>query len=758
MARRVTLHCGIAAEIRRRRGWFIAAAVIVFTAALHAQAALKVDPFLGIEGGGNTIPGPSMPFGMIKPGPDVGANQANSGWEATGRINGFSQTHVSGSGGGPKYGNILVQPTVGAPRATGSGSDREDEKGTIGYYRVRLRRYGIGVEITAAERSAIYRLTFPATQQANILIDAGHCLTWISKAGEGQFIVGSQVQVISPTEVSGSSSVIGGWNRQTRPYTVFFYAVSDTPAQNWGTWRDGRLHPGEKAEGQEPRSRTGAWLSFATKQGQRVGLKVGISFVSIEQARRNLSNEIPGFDFDRVHADAVSAWNKALDAVELKGATPQQEQMFLTALYHSMLMPVDRTGDNPLWQSNEPYYDDFYAIWDTFRTSGPLLTLIAPQRETDLVRALVDIYRHEGWLPDARSGNFTGRMQGGSNADMLIGDAYVKHLPGIDWNEAYAGVIHDAEVSPPEPLNEGRGGLDDWKNRGYVSMESTDRSASLHMEYAADDFEIALMAGGLGHEADFRKYLARSGNWGHLWDSQFEEGGVHGFIRPRHRDGTWKKSFTAMQSSTWGGDTFYEGNSWTYSLYVPQDVAGLIRKSGGSQRFVDRLDAFFEVPERYDVGNEPGFLSPYLYIWAGRQDKTAERVREIVAKSYHLGRKGLPGNDDSGAMSSWYAFSVMGIFPNAGQDVYLIGSPAIPKVILHLAGDKTFVIEAETVSDVNRYVVSAILNDQPLDHAWLRHEDIVHGGRLVLEMADKPGKWPTGQPPPSSSDLKSVLP
>jgi predicted alpha-1,2-mannosidase len=754
----VTLHCGAKARLGQTRNWITAAALIVLAAALHAQAALKVDPFLGIEGGGNTIPGPSMPFGMIKPGPDVGANQANSGWEPTGQINGFSQTHVSGSGGGPKYGNILIQPTIGVPRATGSGSDRENEKGTIGYYRVGLRRYGIGVEITTAERSAIYRFTYPAAQQANLLIDAGHCLSWISKAGEGQFIANSQVQILSPTEVSGSSSVTGGWNKQTRPYTVYFYAVSDTPAQKWGTWRDGRLHAGERIEGPEPGSKTGAWLSFATRQGQRVGLKVGISFLSVEQARRNLGSEIPGFDFDRVHADAVSAWNRALGAVELKGATAEQEQMFYTALYRSMLMPVDRTGENPLWQSDEPYYDDFYAIWDTFRTSGPLLTLIAPQRETGIVRALVDIYRHEGWLPDARSGNFTGRSQGGSNADMLIGDAYVKHLPGTDWNEAYAGVMNDGEVSPPEPINEGRGGLDDWKKLGYVSMEGTDRSASLHMEYAANDFEIALMARGLGHEADFRRYLARSGNWGRLWDSQFEEGGVQGFIRPRHRDGTWKMNFTAMLTSTWGGDTFYEGNSWTYSLYVPQDVAGLIRKSGGSQRFVDRLDAFFDVPGRYDVGNEPGFLSPYLYIWAGRQDKTAERVREIVAKSYHVGRKGLPGNDDSGAMSSWYAFSAMGVFPNAGQDVYLIGSPAIPEVTLHLAGDRTFAIEAKNVSDVNRYVVSATLNGRPLDHAWLRHEDIVQGGRLVLEMAEKPGRWPTGELPPSSSDLQPKMP
>jgi predicted alpha-1,2-mannosidase len=748
---------GMAAQRRGWRNWFIVAAGCGLTAVLQAQVATKVDPFLGIDGGGNTIPGPSLPFGMIKPGPDVGANQANSGWEPKGPINGFSQTHVSGTGGGPKYGNILVQPTTGAPQTTGYGSDRNDEQGTIGYYRVRLQRYGIDVEITAAERAAIYRFTYPATRRANLLIDTGHCLSWISSAREGQYIAGSRITIVSPTEVSGWSSVTGGWNKQPRPYTVYFYAISNTPAENWGKWRNGHLHATLARATGRSGDRTGAWLSFATRPGQRVILKIGVSFVGVEQAKHNLDTEIPDFDFDKVHAAAVSTWNRALSVVELKGATPDQEQMFYTALYHAMLMPVDRTGDNPLWRSDEPYYDDFYAIWDTFRTSGPLLTLLAPERETGIVRALIDIYRHEGWLPDARSGNFTGRVQGGTDADILIGDAYVKHLPNIDWNKAYAAVVNDAEDVPPDPIDEGRSGLEGWKRLGYVSVEGSDRPGSKQMEYAADDFDVALLARGLGHEAEFRKYLARSGNWKRLWDANFEAGGIRGFIRPRHRDGRWKSNFTAMESCSWGGDTFYEGNSWTYSLFVPQDGAGLIQRSGGRKAFVDRLDAFFDVPGRYDVGNEPGFLSPYLYIWAGRQDKTAQRIRAIIARSYHTGRKGLPGNDDSGAMSSWYAFGVMGIFPNAGQDSYLIGSPEIPKITLHLADHKTFIIEAQHVSATNQYVAGATLNGEPLNRAWLRHEEIMRGGRLVLEMASMPAAWPTGEAPPSSSDVQSDI-
>ena len=731
---------------------FLSSALSVCFASLNceAQVSSHVDPFLGAEGGGNTFLGPSMPFGMIKPGPDVGANESNSGWEPKGAVNGFSQTHVSGTGGGPKYGNILVQPTVGLPTLAGYGSQRENEQASLGYYSVVLKRYRIRAEVTTARRTALYRFTYPAASQANILLDAGHCLSWISDAGEGQFVTASQVSVLSPTEVIGFSSVKGGWNKQTRPYTVYFYAVTDSPATKWGTWQKKKMHAGVAEAEDESGGGVGAWLSFA-EAAQPVMMKIGISFRSVEQAKENAKKEISEFDFDRVHAEAVAAWERVLGKIQIAGATADQQQVFYTALYHAMLMPVDRTGENPLWQSAEPYYDDFYAVWDTFRTSNPLIALIAPEREADIVRALVDIYRHEGWLPDARSGNSTGRVQGGSNAEFLIADAFVKHLPGVDWAEAYKGMLTDAEVSPPDQTLMGRGGLEDWKSLGYVSMEGVDRPGSKQTEYAADDFEIALVAKGLGHQAEYEKYLKRSANWKNLWDENFAEGGVRGFIRPKHRDGRWKTDFTAMQSCSWGGDTFYEGNSWTYSTFVPQDVRGLIWQAGGPQRFVDRLDAFFDVPGRYDVGNEPGFLTPYLYIWAGRHDKTAERVRQIVAKNFHSGRNGLPGNDDSGAMSSWYAFGMMGFFPNAGQDAYLIGSPQVSQVTLHLDGGD-LVIEAQNFSPKNPYVVAVELNGRPLNRAWFRHEDIVHGGRLVLTMSATPGSWPSGDPPPSSSD------
>ena len=720
----------------------------------HAQFAQHVDPLLGAAGGGNVFPGPANPFGMIKPGPDMANGEgrdANAGWDENGDIRGFSQTHVSGTGGGARYGNILVQPTTGTVTPLDMQSPRADERASAGYYSVKLARYGVGVQIAAARRSAIYEFRYPEGAQDNLILDLSHLLRSGERQGENQSLVSCEIHIVSPSAVSGSTTVKGGWNKQPVPYTVYFYARTDIPAASYGTWTNGQLSSGNKSVHGDANAKTGAWLTFTPRTGQPVRMKIGISFISMEQARRNLDTEIPGYDLEAVHAAAIAKWDRALGRIELKGETPEQAQTFYTALYHTMLMPSDRTGENPLWRSNEPYYDDYYAIWDIFRTSGPLLTLIAPERETEIARALVDLYRHEGWLPDARSGNYNGRTQGGSNAEFMLTDAYVKGLKGIDWRTALAAEIHDAEIAPEDHFKEGRGGLDDWHNLGYVSIEGSDRPGSVDMEYAANDFEIALLAKGLRDEATYRKYLARSANWTKLWDANFTEGGFTGFIRPRHRDGSWLTPFTAMDDCTWGGTTFYEGNSWTYSFFVPHNVASLVDIMGGPDTFVRRLDAFFAVPERYDVGNEPGFLTPYLYIWAGRPDETDAHVRKIIADSFRAGLRGLPGNDDSGAMSSWYAFGQMGIFPNAGQDVYLIGSPAYEQTTLHLAGGKDFTIEARNLSADNIYVSAATLNGKPLDRAWLRHSEIVSGGHLVLTMAAAPGHWAEHDPPPSTS-------
>jgi predicted alpha-1,2-mannosidase len=271
------------------------------------------------------------------------------------------------------------------------------------------------------------------------------------------------------------------------------------------------------------------------------------------------------------------------------------------------------------------------------------------------------------------------------------------------------------------------------------------------MEYAANDYAIALMAKGLGKQSDFAKYSKRAGNWKNLWDKDATDQGFSGFVWPRHRDGSWKAKFDPLLTGTWGSDSFYEGNAWTYSTFVPQDVAGLIQASGGRDTFVKRMESFFDVPGRYDVGNEPGFLAPYLYLWAGHPNLTQTRIRSILAKNYHTGPKGLPGNDDSGAMSSWYVFGKMGFYPNAAQDVYLIGSPAFQRVTIHLANGRDFTVETEGNTPDKPYVAGATWNGKPYNRAWFTHEELMRGGVLRLKMSASPSSWGAAEPPPSMS-------
>jgi predicted alpha-1,2-mannosidase len=757
--------------------------VVIQASVVHAQDSSDVGTMLGADNGGNVFVGPTLPFGMAKPGPDYGDNEANSGWEPAGNLNGFSQLHVSGTGGGPKYGNILLQPMIGPPDPAHSSAPRQDEHAEVGYYSVKLGGSGIRAEITTARRTPVYRFTYPTTGQRTLLVDAGHLLMRRHDSPhrnpESQVVYSTDVEVLSPTEIAGMQASVMGWNIQTTPMKVYFYLVTDTPAVASGTWEDGKSAvPGAKTASYTmpftmstlpreamPVVSTGAYLTFAAGD-KPVLVKVGVSFISIDQAKKNAMREVAQFDFDGTRGAAVEAWNKALSTVKVDGGSPGERQQFATALYHSMLMPVDRTGENPLWQSATPYYDDFYCIWDTFRSSTPLLTLLDPARVTAILQSLLEIQDHDHFFLDGRSGNFAGRTQGGSNAEIMFTDAFVKHLSGLDWSRVYAAMVHDADVESTEPLRFGRGDLDEWKRLGYLSIEHSgatggpDRPGSRSMEYAANDYAVALMARGLHREADVKKFMARSENWKKLWDAEAvdhtEGGDVTGFIWIRHDDGRWKDNFDPHLSGTWYGDSFYEGTTWTYSLYVPHDVRALIKMTGGTTAFKKRLDLFFAAGTadsyRYDVGNEPGFLTPYLYNWIGDQSSTAKTIRDVISQSYHTGAAGLPGNDDSGAMGSFLAFNQMGFFPVAGQNLYVIGSPTFPRCSISLANGKTFSIVAENSSPANVYIAKAIWNGQPYQRSWFTHDQLMAGGELRLTMTDKPTHWDSGTVPPSMSD------
>lgn len=744
--------------------------LVIFSFAAQAQVANRppapthhvddVDPFIGVDWGGNTFIGAAVPFGMVKAGPDMQSfdgRPSGFGYMSGGVILGFSQLHLSGAAG--KYGNVLVAPVTGPLDLNDIKSPRKDEQDHPGYYAATLSRYRTRVELTSTRRVAVHRYTFLAGGPAHLTVNLSHCLNK-GPGSESQRFLGGEVHFVSERELEGIGRYAGGWNKGGE-YDVYFVMQLDTPATQirtqTRTWTDAGL-TGDRNARVDSDKPLGATFDFTARAGQVVNVKVGISFISTAQARKNIAEEAPGWNFASVRSASVAQWNKALSAIEIRGETASKRTQVYTAIYHTMLMPSDRTGENPYRATSypdHPYYDDYYAIWDTYRSSAPLLTLIAPDRERDLIRSLVDIYLHTGYMPDARSGNDNGRTQGGSNANVMVADAFVKGLKGIDYDTAFQAMLKDASVPPANTQKEGRGGILDYNAKGYVTI-ADERSGSRTVEYAYDDFAIAEVACGLHRFPEAKLFAQRAGNWQNLWDKDLTREGFKGFLRPRNPDGSWAEPYFVVRG-TWP-DFFYLGDLWTYSLYAPQDVRKLIQLAGGDKTFVQRLDNVF-YRQHFDVTNEPGFLIPVLYNWALRPDKTADVITALLEKAFTDQRSGIPGNDDSGAMSSWFLFNSIGFYPNAGQPIYLIGTPSFPDVTIQVGHGKTLRIIARNLDTqhLNRYVQSATLNGQPLENNWFRHDQIANGGTLVLTMGSAPSGWGTKVPPPSLSDSVSPL-
>ncbi len=740
-----------ASRVRLLAAVFGLSAIAVYGAAQKVKAVdytHNVDPFIGVDWGGNTFVGSAVPFGLVKVGPDMetfDGKASGFGYSSHGVILGFSHLHLSGAQG--KYGNILVAPVTGALDINDIKTPRTDEVAKVGYYSAELTRYGVKAEITSSRRVGVHRYTFPASDQAHVTLNVAHALG-LGTGVESQKFLGAELHVTSLHEAEGVARFTGGWNKGGE-YRVYYYFDMDMPADSTRTWTGSALSNAKDAvvAGNVP---IGATFDFKTHAKQVVQVKVGISFLSAKQAKANVSEEVPGWDFERVHAATVGLWNAELGKLKLSGETDSQRRQLYTAMYHIMLMPTDRTGENPGWVSSEPYYDDYYAIWDTYRSSSPLLTLISPDRQRDIIRSLVDIYRHTGYMPDARSGNDNGRTQGGSNANVVVADAYIKGLKGIDYETAFEAMVKDTTVPPADAQKEGRGGLKDYNERGYVTL-ADERSGSRTVEYAYDDFAISELACGLGKTKETALYAGRTHNFENLWDKDMTALGFKGFLRPRNPDGTWAAPYLTVRG-TWP-DFMYEGDIWTYSLYAPQDMKKLIEMAGGREMFDNRMDFIFS-RGHFDVTNEPGFLMPVLYNYAGRPDKSADIVHLLLEKAFTDSRAGIPGNDDSGAMSSWLIFQTLGIYPVAGQDVYLISTPSLPDASLVLGNGKTLRIVAKNLdgAGLNRYVQSATLNGRPLENSWFRHGEIKDGATLVFTMGSAPSGWGKEVPPPSMSD------
>jgi len=756
----------------------------------HMNPVEYVNPFIGTGATGhnlptgNTFPGATRPFGMVQLSPDNGAMGEKNYYYGKKSIVGFSHTHLSGTGPGTwiKYANILFMPTVG-PLQTDPGQEgspdvgyrsrysHDREEASPGYYKVILDDYDVEVELTASQRAGMHRYKFPSTDEGHIVIDI---TPYPTNGQRGP----ANIKVIGDNQLAGSTTI---FEREGNiPFTWYFYAEFNKPFDSFGTFHSGETFDMQRsAEGTED---VGAFLNYQTGKDESLIVRVGISFTSIEAAKRNLHAEIKGWDFDSLRTAAKDEWNNKLRKVNVDGGTRINKEKFYTALYHSMLFPrtfSDVDGSyyshfqDTIYKTQDFTYHIDLSLWDTYRAVHPLFTILEPERQTDVIKTLLAMYEQGGRIPLQTSyRNFYSDVMIGDHGSALILDSYLKGLRDYDLEKAYAGMRKNA-FAPGEEDKYSREGLESYQELGYVAADRVRESVSLTLEDAYVDWGLAQVAKELGRLEDYKVLMKRSQNYRNVYDT------TSGFFRPRMADGSWLQKCRRNQTPQIvnnGFNSYYncwdpwwigvspnrhytESNAYQYLWYVPHDIPGLMELMGGPDSFVDRLDELFSLPSsnsgpmypgvtgtigQYVHGNEPSHHVAYLYNYGGTPWKTQKRVREIMETKYGIDSRGLCGNDDMGQMSAWFVFGAMGFYPvTPGSSVYQIGSPLFDKIEVNLGeyyADKTFTVIANNVSGDNKYIQSARLNGQPLKRPWITHEEIVNGGRLEFEMGPSPNK------------------
>jgi predicted alpha-1,2-mannosidase len=728
----------------------VASAIALLSTAFGVERddhASFVDPFIGTGGHGHTYPGAAMPFGMVQLSPDTRL----TGWDGCSAyhfsddvVYGFSHTHLSGTGCSD-YGDILLMPTVGRVLLERGGPDdtsagycsrfsHDRESASPGCYSVMLDDYGILVELTATKRVGVHRYTFPESDAANIVIDLAH----------RDDVISSGIHFVSDTEIEGFRRS-KAWAEDQH---VYFYAKFSKPFEREGITVGGAPQEGAThAMGKEVK----AFVGFETSGGEEIIVKVGLSAVDTEGARKNLEAEAPGWDFDAVQSSAWDAWNESLGKIEVGGGTVEQRSVFYTALYHAMLAPnlymdVDgryRGMDLEIHEADGYEHYTVFSLWDTYRAEHPLLVILEPGRTVDFIRTFISQYEQGGLLPVWELGANETYCMIGYHAVPVIADAYIKGIRGFDIEKAYEAMEHSA--------NRDHFGLDAYREYGFIPAGSEGESVSKTLEYAYDDWCIARIAAELGREDDYAEFIQRAQSYKNIFDP------ATGFMRARMNGGFYEPFDPAEVNFN-----YTEANSWQYSFYVPQDVEGLIGLMGGRKRFIEKLDGLFDAPSeitgrgqpditgmigQYAHGNEPSHHMAYLYCYAGAPWKTQGMARRIMDELYTGGPAGLCGNEDCGQMSAWYVLSAVGFYPvTPGSEVYVIGSPLFEEAVIDVGGGRRFAVRARNASEKNMYVRSAELNGDPYGKSFITHAEIIAGGELVLEMSSKPNrKWGAGE-------------
>ncbi|MCX6297379.1 MAG: GH92 family glycosyl hydrolase [Bacteroidetes bacterium] len=688
-----------------------------------------VDPMIGTGGHGHTFPGATVPFGMVQLSPDTrvdGSWDGCSGYHYSDSvIYGFSHTHLSGTGCSD-YGDIMIMPTM---RAAGiskkdykSSFLRKNEKASAGFYSVKLNEDDIDVELTATTRVGFHKYTFNKTGPMNIILDLDHRDKLLS--GEIKLIDNKTIEVFRRSEA---------WAKDQYIFARIEFS------KEFKTW--GKISNSELPADAPLKMDHAADFTFDVKKGESIFVKVAISTVSTEGAKKNMDAELPGWDFEKTKKDAAELWNKELGKIEVTSSDTDKLKVFYTALYHTMIQPnvnmdVDgmyRGRDNKIHKAEGFTYYSVFSLWDTFRAAHPLYTIIDQKRTADFINTFLAQYEQGGRLPVWELASNETDCMIGYHSVSVIADAMVKGIKGFDYEKAFEAAKHSAMLDHL--------GLAAYKRKGFIAMEDDNESVSKTLEYAYDDWCIAQMALVLKKENDFQYFMKRSQSWKNVFDTET------GFMRPK-KNGGWLTPFEPREVN----NNFTEGNSWQYTFFVPQDISGLIELMGGKDKFEKKLDELFTTSNKttgreqaditgligqYAHGNEPSHHMAYLYDYIGKSSKTQDRIRQVVSEFYKPLPDGLIGNEDCGQMSAWYVLSSMGFYQvTPGTDFYKIGVPFFDNVKIYLENGKEFSIETKNISAENKYIESGNVNNVGLNK--LTYNQIINGGKVSLLMGDKP--------------------
>ena len=664
-----------------------------------------VDPFIGTTNFGTTNPGAICPNGMMSVVPfnvmgssenkyDKDARWWSTPYEHTNCFfTGYAHVNLSGVGC-PELGSLLLMPTTGELNVDYKeyGSKYKDEQASPGYYSNYLTKYNVKTEVSATPRTSIARFTFPKGK-SHILLNLGEGLTNES---------GAMLRRVSDCEVEGMK-LLGTfcYNPQAVFPIYFVMRVKKTPVAT-GYWKKQRPMTGVEAEWDPDQGKyklytrygkeiagddVGTYFSFDTEEGEQVEVQMGVSFVSIENARLNLDREQEGRNFEQIHAEARAKWNDDLSRITVEGGTDAQKTVFYTALYHLLIHPnilQDVNGEYPAMESDKIMTTKgdrytVFSLWDTYRNVHQLLTLVYPERQMEMVRTMLDMYREHGWLPKWELyGRETLTMEGDPSIPVIV-DTWMKGLRDFDVDLAYEAMYKSATL--PGAKNLMRPDNDDYMSKGYVPMESQyDNSVSHALEYYVADYALSTLAEALGKKEDAKLFRKRSMGYKNYYSKDF------GTLRPITKEGKFYEPFDPKEGANFAPSPgFHEGNAWNYTFFVPHDINGLVKLMGGDKKFVDKLQSVFD-EGNYDPANEPDIAYPYLFSrFKGEEWRTQKLVKELLAKYFTTKPDGIPGNDDTGTMSAWAIFSMMGFYPDCpGVPEYTLTTPTFDKVTVQL--------------------------------------------------------------------------